>query len=43
MLLFNKQSLGDFTKMEGTQMEMFNWDQYLPLTPTKNDWHPWHP
>ena len=34
--------------MEGTQMEMFNflwliWDYYLPLTPTKNDWPPWHP
>ena len=32
--------VGDFTKMEGTQMEIFNflwliWD--LPLTPTRND------
>ena len=39
---FNRWSLGDFTKMEGTQMEMFNflwliWDHYLPLTPTRND------
>ena len=39
---FNRQSLGDFTKMEGTQMEMFNFlwlilDHYQPLTPTKND------
>jgi hypothetical protein len=38
----NRWSLGDFTKMEGTQMEMFTflwliWDHYLPLTPTKND------
>ena len=37
---FNRWSLGDFTKMEGTQREMFNflwliWDHYLPLTPTK--------
>ena len=34
--------------MEGTQMEIFNflwliWVHYLPLTPTKNDWLPWHP
>jgi hypothetical protein len=46
--VFNRRSLGDFTKMEGTQMEMFNFlwlilDHYLPLTPTKNDWPPWHP
>ena len=38
----NRQSLGDFTKMEGTQMEMFNFlwlilGHYLPLTPTKNN------
>ena len=38
----NRWYLGDFTKMEGTQMEMFNflwliWDHYLPLTPTRND------
>ena len=38
----NRWSLDDFTKMEGTQMEMFNflwliWDHYLPLTPTRND------
>ncbi len=41
-LYLNRQSLGDFTKMEGTQMEMFNFlwlilGHYLPLTPTKND------
>ena len=35
-------------KMEETQMEIFNFlwlilDHYLPLTPTKNDWPPWHP
>ena len=46
--ILNRWSLGDFTKMEGAQMEMFNflwliWDHYLPLTPTKNDWPPWHP
>ena len=40
--------LGDFTKMERTQMEMFHflwliWDNYLPLTPTKNDWPFWYP
>ena len=40
--LINRWYLGDFTKMEGTQMEMFNflwliWDHYLPLTPTRND------
>ena len=33
--------------MEGTQMEMFNFlwlilGHYLPLTPTKNNWHCWH-
>ena len=44
----NRWSLGDFTRMEGTQKEMFNflwliWVHYLPLTPTKKDWHPWHP
>ena len=38
-ILLNRWYLGDFTKMEGTQMEMFNflwliWDHYLPLTPT---------
>ena len=37
--MLNKWSLGDFDKMEGTQMEVFNflwliWDHYLPLTPT---------
>ena len=47
-IYLNRWSLGDFTKMEETQMEMFNflwliWDHYLPLTPTKNDWPPWHP
>ena len=40
--IFNRQSLGDFTKVEGTQMEMFNflwiiWVHYLHLTPTKKD------
>ena len=38
----NRWSLGDFTKVEGTQMEMLNflwiiWVRYLPLTPNKND------
>ena len=47
-LQINRWSLGDFTKMEGTQMEMFNFlwlilDHYLPLTPTKNDWPRRHP
>ena len=46
--LCNRWSLGDFTKIEGTQMEMFNflwliWDHYLPLTATKNNLPPWHP
>ena len=46
--LLNRWSLGDFTIMEGTHMEMFNflwliWDHYLPLTPARNDWRPWHP
>ena len=41
----SRQSLGDFIKMEGTQMEMFNFlwlilGHYLPLTPTKNNWPP---
>ena len=45
---FNSGSLGGSTKLEPTQMELFNflwliWDHYLPLTPTRNDWHPWHP
>ena len=40
--LLNRQSLGDFTKVEGTQMEIFNflwliWVNSLPLTPTKHD------
>ena len=44
----NRWSLSDFTKIEGTQMEIFNflwliWDHYLTLTPTKSDWPPWHP
>ena len=44
----NRWSLGDFTKMEGTQMKMFNFlwlilGHYLPLTPTKNNWPTWHP
>ena len=45
---FNSGSLGGSTESEPTQMEMFNfmwliWDHCLPLTPTRNDWHPWHP
>ena len=39
--ILNRWYLGDFTKMEGTQMKMFNFlwpifEHYLPLTPTKN-------
>ena len=39
----NRWSLGDFTKMEGTQMEMFNflwliWDHYLPLIASVQLW-----
>ena len=42
---FNSGSLGGSTESEPTQMEMFNfmwliWDHCLPLTPTRNDWHP---
>jgi hypothetical protein len=41
-LAVNRQSLGDFTKIEGTEIEMFIFlwlilGHYLPLTPTKND------
>ena len=48
IISLNRWYLGDFTKMEGTQMEMFNflwliWNHYLPLSPTRNDWCPWHP
>ena len=48
MYQFNSGSLGGSTESEPTQMEMFNfmwliWDHCLPLTPTKNDWPPWHP
>ena len=48
VLTINSGSLGGSTESEPTQMKMFNflwliWDHYLPLTPTRNDWHPWHP
>ena len=44
-LVLNSGSLGGSTELEPTQMEMFNfrwlnWAQYLPLTPTRNNWHP---
>ena len=43
--ILNSGSLGGSTELEPTQMELFNflwliWDHYLPLNPTRKDWHP---